>query len=226
MQRTVFSLGSTVDTCSHSLYVHRLFRDALIVDSGSGMCRAGFTGYAPRAVFLLLLLAVRPRCSASRPVWTRETVTPRSSLLRQWYVPGWYSWLRCFRAVFSLRLLAGPCCRASWSSWTGLFLARLRNDKSHGPDIVHFLNKVVTRPLRSWSLHRCISWTLAEKIVARRTLQLPQLQFHGRSHPCCGVEAVSQLHVDVVFDVPVFTGVSSTGAVVEKTVALPQLHLS
>ena len=57
---------------------------ALTVDAGSGMCRAGFTGYAPRAVFLLL--AVRPRCSARRPVWTRGTVTPRSSSSRQWYV--------------------------------------------------------------------------------------------------------------------------------------------
>ena len=33
--------------------------------------------------------------------------------------------------------------------------------------------------------------SLAENIVARRKLQLPQLQFLGRSHPCCGAEAGS-----------------------------------
>ena len=39
--------------------------------------------------------------------------------------------------------------------------------------------------------------------------------------------AFPQLHEVKVFDVPVFTGgVSSTGALVEKTVALPQLQLS
>ena len=43
----------------------------------------------------------------------------------------------------------------------------------------------------------------------------------------CGPWQILQLHVDEVFDVLVFTGgVSSTGAVVVKTVVLPQLHLS
>ena len=37
---------------------------------------------------------------------------------------------------------------------------------------------------------------LAENIVPRRKLQLPQLQFHDRSHPCCGAEAVSHGLVD------------------------------
>ena len=70
---------------------------ALIVDSGSGMCRAGFTGYAPRALFFPL--SSSPRSSTPWPMWTRGTVTPRSSSLRQaWLV----FWLRCFRAVFSL----------------------------------------------------------------------------------------------------------------------------
>ena len=41
--------------------------------TGSGMCTAGLTGYAaPRAVFFVV---VRPRCSASWPVWNRLTVT-------------------------------------------------------------------------------------------------------------------------------------------------------
>ena len=48
---------------------------------------------------------------------------------------------------------------------------------------------------------------LAEKIVARRKLQIPQLQF------------VMVVHISVASQ-------SSTGAVVEKAVALPQLHLS
>ena len=48
-------------------------------DSCSGMCKAGFTGYAaPRAVFFVV---VRPRCSASWPVWNRLTVTQWAGFL-------------------------------------------------------------------------------------------------------------------------------------------------
>ena len=42
---------------------------ALVVIPGSGMCTAGFTGYAaPRAVSFVV---IRPRCSASWPVWNK-----------------------------------------------------------------------------------------------------------------------------------------------------------
>ena len=76
---------------------------ALVVIPGSGMCTAGFTGYAaPRAVSFVV---VRPRCSASWPVWTSLTVT-------QW---AGFSCHVAPRAVFSslvhepmmLRIMAG-----------------------------------------------------------------------------------------------------------------------
>ena len=47
---------------------------ALIVDSGSGMCKARFPGYDAPCVMFPSGVA-KPRCSASWPVWTRLTVT-------------------------------------------------------------------------------------------------------------------------------------------------------
>ena len=48
-------------------------------DICSGMCKAGFTGYAAlRTVFFVV---VRPRCSASWPVWNRLTVTQWAGFL-------------------------------------------------------------------------------------------------------------------------------------------------
>ena len=44
----------------HNQHNHHQAQDALVVIPGSGMCTAGFTGYAaPRAVFLLV--GVRPQ---------------------------------------------------------------------------------------------------------------------------------------------------------------------
>ena len=52
---------------------------ALIVVSGSGMCKVGFTGDCMLIVSCSLLLLPGPRCPSSWPVWTRRTVT--------WYFP-------------------------------------------------------------------------------------------------------------------------------------------
>ena len=65
---------------------------------------------------VLFPLSSSPRCSTPWPIWTRGTVTPRSSSLRQWYVHGWFSWLRCFRAVFSLIVVWSRQCRCSHHS--------------------------------------------------------------------------------------------------------------
>ena len=81
--------------------------------------------------------------------------------LRQWHVQGRFYWLRCFRAVFSL-IVGRPVLPASWSSWTGLFVARCATTRLMVQTVQiyvleQFLDKVVARPLRPWSLHRCIS---------------------------------------------------------------------
>ena len=64
---------------------------ALVVDSCSGMCMAGFTGVAPRAVFLPSV--VRPKM-----LDTLARVNQKDSF--QWSVLGSCCWLRRFRALF------------------------------------------------------------------------------------------------------------------------------
>ena len=49
----------------HSDFLEAELVVALVVDNG-GICMAGFAGFAPRAVFLSVV--VRARCSASWPV--------------------------------------------------------------------------------------------------------------------------------------------------------------
>ena len=83
--------------------------------------------------------------------------------LRQWHVQAGFTGYVAF-ALYSHRLSAGPCCRASWSSWTGLFAARCATTRLMVQTVqiyvlVQFLDKVVIRPLRPKSLNRCISWT-------------------------------------------------------------------
>ena len=68
---------------------------ALVFDIRHGMHKVGIAAFTPRAVFLLL--AFKPRCSTSRPVWSRRTVMLpvcgcARRLFRQRHVRGWYSW--------------------------------------------------------------------------------------------------------------------------------------
>ena len=139
---------------------------ALIVDSGSGMCRAGFTGYAPRAVFFL---AVRPRC------------------------------------------------RASWSSWTDLFVARLRNDRAHGPGSADSRARAVLEQggdsdVAPVELHRCISWTMLLSFRQCRgpdsenCLEVLQLLFiEGRRHPVFTQRLIPMvLVVQMTIEIPQF----------------------
>ena len=97
-------------------------QDSFSFFPSSGMCKAGFAGFTPRYVFPLVV--GRPAAgSAPWLVWTRGTFMQLAGFTGD----------DTSCAVFFL-LSAGPCCRASWSSWTGLFVARLRNDTPHGPD--------------------------------------------------------------------------------------------
>ena len=104
---------------------------------------AGFPGdVSPRAVFPLV--ADRPRCSTSWPVWNRRTVTCSSMLLLAlwflpclqardarhhgrfgpkgfWHVQGLVCWYfdDVFRAVLLL-VVSSPRCLHRYSSWTRL----------------------------------------------------------------------------------------------------------
>ena len=73
--------------------VHRRIAEvaASVGDNGSGMCMAGFTSVAPRAVFLPSV--VRPKM-----LDTLAGMNQKDSY--QWPVLGSYCWCRCFRAVF------------------------------------------------------------------------------------------------------------------------------
>ena len=195
--------------------------------------QAGFAGFTPRYVFPLVVGRPAAR-SASWPVWTN---------LCSWLV----LLVTILLALYSPWLRAGPCCRASWTSWTGLFVARCATTRLTVQTVQiyvleQFLDKVVTRPLRPWSLHRCISWT---RLLSSRQcrgpdsencLDFPQLPFiDGRRHPGHGAEAgshgfpCSEDHRDsavavcfLVVDVPVCRSCRFFVAVCVKTVEIPQ----
>ena len=83
---------------------------ALIVDSGSGMCKVRFPGFSPCSVFPVVV--GRP---AGRSAWTRSTILQ---------LAGFY-WLRCtsrcvsFPVVMPLMFVGRPAGRsASWLVWT------------------------------------------------------------------------------------------------------------
>ena len=89
-----------------SSYVH--CRIALVVDSGSGVCMAGFTGVAPRAVFLPSV--VRPKMLVTLAgMYQKDSFC--GLCLDQ--IAGDDAFALCFPL-----LSASPCCRASCTSWT------------------------------------------------------------------------------------------------------------
>ena len=198
---------------------------ALVVDNGGGFCMVALCSSVDDWPQMLGIMA--------------GIVTPCSSSSRQWYVHGWYCWLRCFSAVFSsvvgrpvlpgfLQLLD----RVVHCPFTQRQASMVQAAQMYV--FVQFLNKVGDLPVvpleRFWSL-RQVPWSRQCKLSG--SAAVPQLQFiEGRQHPCLYAEADphglgdhGDSPVALRQDGPCCAGrESSTGAVVEKTVVLTRLH--
>ena len=138
---------------------------SLIDDSGSGMCKVGLSGVAPRAAY----------CRQAR-------VAGLLARLCNDRFPGTDS--AEGGAVLGQISLARRCA----STGAGV-----------GPDMVQLLDKIVGMPVVGlmviqcsgpWSLHRCSSWTGYCRYDrcggpdSENCLEVLQLLFEGRRHPC------------------------------------------
>ena len=181
-----------------------------------------------------LLLSSGPRCSTPWPVWTRGEAVQRDLAALVAVTAMACAWLVLLVAMLSRCVLfecrqARVACLASWSSWTSLFVARLCNDRYHGPDsaesleFVQFLDKVMEVPVgvqRLVSSRQCDNSGGSAVAVRRVLRQVPwcrrcttplggaavAVSRPGRRLPCCGTEA------------------NPCGPGVPKTTEMPQLQ--
>ena len=187
---------------------------------GSGICKAGFAGFALCAVILLLL--------SGPDALHHGRYGPDSRLrtlrFRQWHVQGWFYW-SFFTSRCGSPLSSGQRCSASWP-------VRTRRTVYRGIAACAGLGLLVSL-LALIFLRRCQA--LMPCIMAGMDQINSYVVFvQGHQNPSRGAEAVSFgsetmdiLHlqfIDTVSDV-CCAGPAISGADWEKTAAIPQLQL-
>ena len=212
-------------------------------DSGSGMCKAGFSGFAPRAVFL-------PSVVMRKLLDTWAVMNQKDSY--RWPVHGWYCWLWCSRAVFpfscrqalldklvspvvvqrQVSVLVWTVLRVARGDSTGAILGRSYGhyDKCRAPDSANRLEV----PQLQLMYNVVFTPVVAQSLIpmAWQTIEIPRT-LGGRcpccalQHPCRGAEAVSH-GPDGSADhghSPATSLLCISGAVCERTIVFPQLQL-